>query len=81
MIAAASLIAVLTAGCLLLPPGLARTAISDLVSAALMLIAVVIFAVQAKHSQRRLRWFWMLQSAGFALWVSDQFVWIWYDLF
>lgn len=78
--AAALLIAVLTAGCLLLPRGFARTAISDLVSAALMLIAVVIFAIQAKHSQRRLRWFWMLQSAGFALWASDQFVWIWYDL-
>jgi len=27
-----------------------------------------------------MRWFWLLQSAGWALWFSDQLVWIYYDL-
>ena len=28
-----------------------------------------------------MRWFWMLQAAGWALWFSDQMVWLTFDLF
>lgn len=77
----ALLMAVLTAGCIWLPRGYARTAVSDLVGASLMLIALLVFAAQGLASKGRVRWFWMLQAAGWALWLSDQFVWISYDLF
>jgi diguanylate cyclase (GGDEF)-like protein len=75
------LVVVLTAGCLLLPRGFARTAISDIAGGFLMLIALVAFARQGLASTGRLRWFWMLQAAGWALWLADQCVWIVFDLF
>lgn len=81
VILAALLMAVLTASCLLLPRGFARTAVSDIVGASLMLVALLVFAAQGMASKGRVRWFWMLQSAGWALWLSDQFVWIAYDFF
>ena len=31
-------------------------------------------------SKGRMRWFWMLQAAGWALWLGDQMVWIVFDL-
>jgi diguanylate cyclase (GGDEF)-like protein len=80
VIAAGALLAMLTVACLLLPPGLARTAMSDLAGGALMLIALVVFASLGFDSKGRLRWFWMLQAVGWGLWLSDQFVWIVYDL-
>ncbi len=75
-----ALTVVLTAGCLLLAPGLARIAISDIVSALLMLLALFAFASNGLESKGRTRWFWMLQAAGWALWFSDQVVWITFDL-
>jgi diguanylate cyclase (GGDEF)-like protein len=45
-----------------------------------MLIALIVFAAQGIASRGRVRWFWMLQSAGWALWLGDQFVWVAYDL-
>jgi diguanylate cyclase (GGDEF)-like protein len=74
-----ALLAMLTAACLLLPRGMARTALSDLVSGALMLIALVVFASHSLVSKGRLRWFWVLQAVGWGLWLSDQLVWIVYD--
>jgi diguanylate cyclase (GGDEF)-like protein len=72
--------AVLVVACLVLPKGLARAAISDIVSGLLMLSALVAFASNGVASKGRMRWFWMLQAAGWALWLSDQFVWITFDL-
>jgi diguanylate cyclase (GGDEF)-like protein len=79
--AAAALMAVLTGGCLLLSPGVVQIAISDLVGGALMLLALVAFASHGMGIKGRMRWFWMLQAAGWALWFSDQLVWIYFDLF
>jgi diguanylate cyclase (GGDEF)-like protein len=73
--------AVLTAACLFLPRGLLLTGISDVVGGLLMLIAIISFARQGRASKGRLRWFWMLQAAGWALWFSDQMVWLTYDVF
>jgi diguanylate cyclase (GGDEF)-like protein len=79
--AAGFLTALLAGGCLLLPRGLARIAISDITTALLMLIALLAFASQGVASKGRVRWFWMLQAAGWTLWFSDQMVWVVYDLY
>jgi diguanylate cyclase (GGDEF)-like protein len=78
--AAVALTVVLAAGCLFLAPGAIQIAISDIVSGLLMLLALVAFAFNGIGSKGRTRWFWMLQAAGWALWFSDQMVWITFDL-
>jgi diguanylate cyclase (GGDEF)-like protein len=77
---AALLTAVLTAACALLPKGLALVAISDIISALLMLSVLLVFASNGKASKGRMRWFWILQASGWALWFCDQLVWITFDL-
>lgn len=72
--------AVLTAACLLLPRGLVRTGVSDIGSGLLMLVALFAFATHGLASKGRVRWFWMLQAAGWALWFGDQVAWIIFDL-
>jgi len=80
MAANALLMATLAAGCLWLPRGLAKSAVSDITGALLMLIALLAFGRQGLASTGRLRWFWFLQSAGWGLWLADQMVWIVFDL-
>ena len=80
MLCAGVLLAALTAGCLLLPRGFVQIAISDVSGALLMLTALVAFAALGITSKGRIRWFWALQAIGWALWFSDQLVWIFYDL-
>ena len=72
---------VLTVACLAFPKGLALTAISDFSGALLMLCALVAFAINGIASKGRMRLFWFLQSAGWALWLGDQACWVVYDLF
>jgi diguanylate cyclase (GGDEF)-like protein len=78
--AAGCLIAVLTVACLTLPRGLTRAAFSDVAASLLMLTALAAFAILAFASEGRMRWFWILQSAGWALWLSDQMAWVVFDL-
>jgi diguanylate cyclase (GGDEF)-like protein len=78
--AAAIQVVVLAAGCLLLPHGYAQVAVSDLTSGGLMLAALLAFAAQGLVTKGRLRWFWILQASGWALWFADQCVWCYYDL-
>jgi diguanylate cyclase (GGDEF)-like protein len=80
MAANALLMATLAAGCLWLPRGVAKSAVSDITGALLMLIALLAFGRQGLASTGRLRWFWFLQSAGWGLWLADQMVWIVFDL-
>ena len=77
---AALLTAVVTASSLFLPRGLAQVAVSDVVGALLMLVVLFAFARLGLSSKGRMRWFWMLQAAGWGMWLSDQAVWITYDL-
>jgi diguanylate cyclase (GGDEF)-like protein len=74
------LMAVLTIACAVLRQGLVLAGFSDFVSALLMLSALLTFAWHGMASRGRMRWFWLLQSAGWALWLGDQLVWITYDL-
>jgi diguanylate cyclase (GGDEF)-like protein len=80
MAAAVSLTVLASLACALLPRGLALTAVSDSVCALLMLSALLAFASNGVSSNGRTRLFWMLQAAGWGLWLSDQVVWIAYDL-
>lgn len=66
--------------CLVLPRGLTQVAISDVGGAFLMMAALVAFAANGFASKGRLRWFWLLQASGWALWLADQCVWIFFDL-
>lgn len=75
------LTAVVTASCLFLPKGLVQAAVSDVVGGLLMLVPFFAFARLGLRSKGRMRWFWMLQAAGWATWFGDQVVWITFDLF
>lgn len=55
--------------------------ISDIVTALLMFSPLFSFALLGFNSKGRMRWFWTLQAAGWALWLADQLVWIYYDLY
>jgi diguanylate cyclase (GGDEF)-like protein len=70
----------LTVGCLVLPRGPFGVAVSDLGGGFLMMCALVAFAKNGMASTGRMRWFWMLQSAGWALWFGDQVCWIIFDI-
>lgn len=78
--ATAPLLAVLTVACLVLRRGPIQTGFSDIITGLLMLITLLVFSLQASASIGRLRWFWVLQAAGWAMWFGDQLVWIYYDL-
>jgi diguanylate cyclase (GGDEF)-like protein len=80
LVAAVLLTAVLAVACLLLPRGLALAAVSDIISGLLMLCALLAFAWNGLAGKGRLRWFWMLQAAGWALWFGNQVFWIVFDL-
>jgi hypothetical protein len=78
--AAVLLMFALAAGCVFLPRGFVLTAVSDIVCAFLMLIALAAFARNGLATKGRMRWFWMLQAAGWGMWFCDQMVWIVFDL-
>ena len=78
--AAFALTALLIVACAGMPRGVALTAVSDIVAAALMLFALLAFAWNGRASRGRMRGFWWLQSAGWALWLGDQLYWIFFDL-
>jgi diguanylate cyclase (GGDEF)-like protein len=66
--------------CLLLPRGLAQVASSDISGGLIMLCALCAFASNGLATKGRMRWFWILQAAGWVLWFTDQLVWIAFDL-
>jgi diguanylate cyclase (GGDEF)-like protein len=73
-------IALLTAGCLLLPRGMTVAVVSDTFGTLLIVCAMLAFTWNALAAKGRVRWFWMLQAAGWALWLADQIVWDVWDL-
>jgi diguanylate cyclase (GGDEF)-like protein len=64
----------------LLPRGLVRAAVSDIVCALLMLSVLMVAGARAISSKGRMRVFWVLQAAGWGLWLTDQLLWIVFDL-
>ncbi len=72
--------ALLTAGCLLLPRGMTVALVSDTFGTLLIVCAMLAFTCNALAAKGRVRWFWMLQAAGWALWLADQIVWDVWDL-
>jgi diguanylate cyclase (GGDEF)-like protein len=73
-------IALLTAGCLLLPRGMTVAVVSDTFGTLLIVCAMLAFTWNALAAKGRVRWFWMLQAVGWALWLADQVVWDVWDL-
>ncbi|SPF33755.1 putative Diguanylate cyclase [Candidatus Sulfotelmatobacter kueseliae] len=80
LVAALLLLAVQALASALLAPGFARTAVTDISGALLMLAALLAFATNGYASSGRMRWLWALQAAGWALWLADQAVWIMFDV-
>jgi len=72
--------AALVVSSLALPRGMTQTTINDITGALLTLAPLVAFARNGMANKGRLRWFWMLQAAGWTLWFSDQLVWMFFDL-
>jgi diguanylate cyclase (GGDEF)-like protein len=64
----------------LLPRGLVRAAVSDIVCALLMLSVLMVASLSAISSKGRMRVFWILQATGWGLWLVDQLLWIVFDL-
>ncbi|HZW94322.1 MAG TPA: GGDEF domain-containing protein [Candidatus Eremiobacteraceae bacterium] len=64
----------------LLPRGLARAAFSDIVCALLMLSVLIVTSLNGISSKGRMRVFWILQATGWGLWLTDQLLWIVFDL-
>ena len=63
-----------------LPRGLSLTAVSDTLSASLMLALSLAFAQNAIPIRGRLRAFWTMQAAGWAIALVNQCWWMYYDL-
>ena len=78
--AAVFLTAVQAVTFVLLPRGLARAAVSDIVCALLMFSALLVVSLNAISSKGRSCLFWILQAAGWGLWLIDQLLWIIFDL-
>ena len=68
------------AAILLLPTGLALTAVSDGLPAVMMLALLVAFAKNALPVGGRLRAFWIIQAAGWFITLVNQIWWMYYDL-
>jgi diguanylate cyclase (GGDEF)-like protein len=64
----------------LLPRGLVRAAFSDIVCALLMLSVLMVTILNGISSKGRMRVFWILQAIGWGLWLTDQLLWIVFDL-
>jgi diguanylate cyclase (GGDEF)-like protein len=77
---AVTLVLMQAAASAFLHPGLALTAVSDILDASLMLGLVVVFAGNAAHTEGRLRSVWILQSLSWSFWLADQGAWIFYDI-
>jgi diguanylate cyclase (GGDEF)-like protein len=60
--------------------GLPVAAISDVAGALLMLSTLLTFAHNSWASHGRVRLFWFLFAIGWAMWFSDQLVWLCFDV-
>jgi diguanylate cyclase (GGDEF)-like protein len=79
-IGAASLTLAQVVASALLPRGFALAAVSDTLSALVMLVALLAFAINAVAGRGSLRAFWVLQAAGWSCWLADQCLWTTYDI-
>ncbi len=64
-----------------LPRGFALTTVSDVLCALMMIAPLAAFSLNALPNHGRMRAFWVLQSAGWVMWLADQALWIYYDMF
>ena len=68
------------AATVVLRPGTALTAVTDSVSVLLFLTLLLNFAAHAVSGRGRMRSIWTLLALGWAFWLADECVWMFYDL-
>jgi signal transduction histidine kinase len=61
--------------------GFGLVALSDIVQFLILLSAVLSLLPVISRSRGRKRLFWLLMAAGFATWLSYQFVWVYIEVF
>jgi len=66
---------------ILLPRGVALSAVSDSASSLLFLALIAAFARNAVPAHGRLRLFWIMQAAGWSITLINQLWWMYYDVF
>lgn len=66
---------------ILLPRGVALSAVSDSVAALLFLTLIAAFARNAVPASGRLRVFWIMQAVGWTIALFSQLLWTVYDVF
>jgi len=69
-----------TAAALAAPRSYALTVFGDLVQTSLLVIGMVAMYRNAIRSRGRIRFFWGLMTAGFALWTASQLGWTYYEV-
>ena len=69
-----------TAAALLAPRGFALTAFGDIVQNTLLVLGTVAMYRNTVRTAGRIRFFWGLMTAGFALWSLSQLPWVYYEV-
>jgi divalent metal cation (Fe/Co/Zn/Cd) transporter len=71
---------IVSAAALLAPRTFALTVFGDLVQTSLLVIGTVAMSRNATRTRGRVRFFWGLMAAGFALWTASQLGWTYYEV-
>jgi signal transduction histidine kinase len=75
-----SLSALQAAAAILVPRGFALTVISDMTQVLLLVSGAATLFLNIRSSQGRIRWFWILMSAGVAFWLLYQIQWNYFEI-
>lgn len=79
--ALACCLALLGAGlCFILPRGFISIAAGDIIQSGLILLALRSCLANIRTTEHRSRLFWILLSLGFALWLSAQLLWTYFEV-
>ena len=79
--AASALVVIQGLAWLLLRPGQALIAVSDLTQGALLLSGTLVFLPNVWATRGRIRLFWCLTLMGMALWFTYQLLWIYFEVY
>ena len=77
---ACSLVLLEVALCFTVPRGFASTAAGDVIQCCILLLALRSCLANTSTNHRRNRLFWALLSLGFALWLTAQLLWTYFEV-
>jgi signal transduction histidine kinase len=81
LVAVSALVAVQALSWVLLQPGFALTALSDITQGLLLLSGTLAFLPNVLSTRGRTRLFWMLMLLGMAFWWTYQLLWIYFEVY